>query len=77
MKTQSIFITGAASGIGQATARLFHQRGWSVGLVDVNEDELKTLANELGETRSWYAVLDVRDAQAVTQALADFTKMHH
>ena len=29
----SILITGAGSGIGQATARLFLDRGWRVGLV--------------------------------------------
>lgn len=28
MKT--IFITGASSGIGKATAKLFHARGWNV-----------------------------------------------
>ena len=27
----NILITGAASGIGAATARLFHARGWAVG----------------------------------------------
>nr|MBF3178600.1 hypothetical protein [Pseudomonas aeruginosa] len=30
----SILITGAASGIGAATARLFHARGWRIGLLD-------------------------------------------
>ena len=33
----SILISGAASGIGAATARLFHTRGWRVGLLDVDE----------------------------------------
>ena len=28
---KSIFITGAASGMGRETARLFHQKGWFVG----------------------------------------------
>ena len=31
---KSIFITGAASGIGLATAKLFHQEGWFVGCYD-------------------------------------------
>lgn len=32
----TILITGAASGIGAATARLFHARGWTVGLLDID-----------------------------------------
>ncbi|MFG4386528.1 hypothetical protein ACF0C7_23385, partial [Pseudomonas aeruginosa] len=33
---QNILITGAASGIGAASARLFHRRGWRVGLLDID-----------------------------------------
>ena len=32
----AIFVTGAASGIGRACAELFAQRGWFVGLYDVD-----------------------------------------
>ena len=41
MSQQSIFITGAAAGIGAATARLFAAQGWFVGLFDVDEVGLK------------------------------------
>ena len=44
----NILITGAASGIGAATARLFHARGWQVGLLDINPTALASLAAELG-----------------------------
>ncbi|MBT6583310.1 MAG: short-chain dehydrogenase, partial [Gammaproteobacteria bacterium] len=30
MEHNSIFLTGAASGIGRATAELFHSKGWFV-----------------------------------------------
>ncbi|AYC33247.1 SDR family oxidoreductase [Pseudomonas cavernae] len=70
----NILITGAASGIGAATARLFHARGWQVGLLDVNQAELASLAEELGG--AWHAPLDVTDAAAVQQALADFCGQH-
>jgi NAD(P)-dependent dehydrogenase (short-subunit alcohol dehydrogenase family) len=34
---KSIFITGAASGLGREVARYFANVGWFVGLADVNE----------------------------------------
>ena len=67
----NILITGAASGIGAATARLFHLRGWRVGLLDINAAALASLAAELGD--AWHCALDVSDAEAVAAALADFT----
>ncbi|MFN3767786.1 MAG: SDR family oxidoreductase [Ectopseudomonas guguanensis] len=66
----NILISGAASGIGAATARLFHARGWRVGLLDVDERALTALAAELGG--AWHAPLDVVDGAAVKTALADF-----
>ena len=47
MGERGIFITGGGSGIGQATAKLFAQRGWRVGLADVD-------AKGLAETAAWY-----------------------
>ncbi|MGE8360447.1 SDR family oxidoreductase [Pseudomonas sp.] len=66
----NILITGAASGIGAATARLFHARGWQVGLVDIDVAGLAALSGELGG--AWHAALDVCDVAAVQGALADF-----
>jgi NAD(P)-dependent dehydrogenase (short-subunit alcohol dehydrogenase family) len=40
---KSIFITGAAHGIGLATARRFAARGWFVGLYDINGEEIDAL----------------------------------
>jgi NAD(P)-dependent dehydrogenase (short-subunit alcohol dehydrogenase family) len=70
----NILITGAASGIGAATARLFHQHGWQVGLLDINHQALTQLAGELGNV--WHAELDVADPAAVKVALADFCALH-
>ncbi|MDH0096253.1 SDR family oxidoreductase [Ectopseudomonas hydrolytica] len=70
----NILISGAASGIGAATARLFHARGWRVGLLDIDASALRALADELGGV--WHARLDVTDAQAVQAALAEFCGLH-
>ncbi|WBI89440.1 hypothetical protein PALA37_05129 [Pseudomonas aeruginosa] len=47
---QNILISGAASGIGAASARLFHRRGWRVGLLDIDAEALRGLAAELPGT---------------------------
>ena len=46
---KSIFITGAASGMGLETARLFAGQGWFVGGYDVNGPGIDALRAELGE----------------------------
>ena len=66
----NILITGAASGIGAATARLLHARGWQVGLLDIDGAALAELAGELDG--AWQARLDVADEAALSAALADF-----
>ncbi|TWC28588.1 short subunit dehydrogenase [Pseudomonas sp. SJZ079] len=67
-------ITGAASGIGAATARLFHARGWQVGLLDSDHSGVMAPAAELEGAR--HAPLDVVDATAVKAALAEFCTLH-
>jgi NAD(P)-dependent dehydrogenase (short-subunit alcohol dehydrogenase family) len=47
MKGNVAFITGAASGIGRATARAFVSSGVRVGIVDNNEVELEAAVEEL------------------------------
>ena len=56
---KNIFITGAASGIGRATAILFAKKGWNVGLFDINEQGLESVAKEIGHNRCMYQKLDV------------------
>ena len=47
-------ITGAASGIGRATAKLFHQQNARVVGVDMDLDGLKSLKSELGNNIDIY-----------------------
>jgi NAD(P)-dependent dehydrogenase (short-subunit alcohol dehydrogenase family) len=69
---RSIFITGAASGIGRETAKLFAARGFRVGAVDVDEAGLASLAGEIGGERCWTAQLDVRKSSAYADVIARF-----
>jgi NAD(P)-dependent dehydrogenase (short-subunit alcohol dehydrogenase family) len=69
---KSIFITGAASGIGKATALLFAEKGWYVGAVDLNEKGLTALSDEIGEDNCFIHVLDVSDKTAFEQVLEKF-----
>lgn len=48
-KDFAVLITGAASGMGEATARMFAEAGASVMLADRNEECLEQLAGELPE----------------------------
>ena len=65
-----ILVTGAARGIGRATAELFLARGWRVGLYDVDRDAVTEAAG--GRDRAVPGVLDVRDAAQWRTALAEF-----
>jgi NADP-dependent 3-hydroxy acid dehydrogenase YdfG len=74
-RKKAIFITGAASGIGRATALLFGEKGWFVGIFDVNEKGLESLQYEIGETNCFSKFMDVTDTKSVQTALTAFTKM--
>lgn len=71
---KSIFITGAASGMGRETARLFAGHGWFVGCYDVNVDGLATLKDELGASAGLFQRLDVTDRAAYLDTIAAFGK---
>lgn len=58
---KTILITGASSGIGEATARELAETGANLFLGARRTDRLSALAEELGERAGWCA-LDVTDA---------------
>ena len=65
---QTIFITGASSGIGRATAEVFLQNGWRVGLFARRAEALETLAS--GHANALALPGDVTDLAQVEQAIA-------
>ncbi len=50
MKNQLAMITGAASGIGKATAELLHAKGYSLWLIDINQAALEKMQQNLPNT---------------------------
>jgi NAD(P)-dependent dehydrogenase (short-subunit alcohol dehydrogenase family) len=58
-------VTGAASGIGRATARLVVQRGGRVVLTDVNGEALDAVVAELGDAVVLARAFDIADVDAV------------
>ena len=60
MKDQVIIITGAAMGLGLATAELLAKEGAKLVLVDYNEDALKEAEQKLKEINPEVALLSVK-----------------
>ncbi|MBO9706716.1 MAG: SDR family oxidoreductase [Caulobacter sp.] len=71
---KTVFITGAASGIGLASAKRFAAEGWFVGLSDIDSLGLKAALAAIGPENGSAHRLDVRDRYAWTGVLADFTR---
>lgn len=74
MSGKTLFITGASSGIGAATARLAASRGWRVGLFARRADRLGALVNELGTGNAIALPGDVTqfsDQQAALSRMAE------
>lgn len=69
---KSIFVTGAASGIGAETARHFAAKGWFTGLFDIDEAGLAATARDVGAGNCMVGHLDVRNREDWTHAVAAF-----
>lgn len=76
LQDRIVLITGASSGIGSATARVFAQAGAKLILTARRQDRLEQLADELGKefaSSTHLLSLDVRDAIAVESAISNLS----
>jgi len=69
MSKKIALVTGAARGIGLATAKLFIARGWQVAMVDRDGDELLSASADLSDAKPF--IFDVSVPQQVDQMIAD------
>jgi NAD(P)-dependent dehydrogenase (short-subunit alcohol dehydrogenase family) len=65
---KTIFITGASSGIGLASAKLFHQLGWNV-VATMRTPEKDTELKALDPARMLVARLDLQDYASIQPAI--------
>jgi meso-butanediol dehydrogenase/(S,S)-butanediol dehydrogenase/diacetyl reductase len=70
-----VFVTGAAHGIGEATARRFHAEGATVVLADHDHQAAERAADDLGE-RASAVPCDVHDRSAVDAAISATLQRH-
>jgi NAD(P)-dependent dehydrogenase (short-subunit alcohol dehydrogenase family) len=66
--TKTVFITGASSGIGRATARLFQEKGWNVVATMRSPDKAEELTKH---DRTLVLRLDVTDIDSIRASLQE------
>jgi len=69
----TVLVTGAASGMGRATALVFAAEGAKVAVTDINAEATQAVAGEIaakgGTAKAW--TLDVADRDAITSVVGD------
>lgn len=70
LSQETILITGATSGFGEATARLLAKEGAKLILTGRREDRLKQLQQELGKKNTYIIPLDIQDKEKVKEVFS-------
>jgi 3-oxoacyl-[acyl-carrier protein] reductase len=76
VKGLTVLVTGAASGMGRATAHVFAAEGANVAVTDIGLEPTQTVANAItatgGSAKAWK--LDVADRNDITTVVNDIAK---
>ena len=72
---KTAFVTGGASGIGLATVRALAEAGATVVIADINEENGRAAAKDIGG-RTDFMRVDVTDGEAVASAARAIEKNH-
>lgn len=72
-QTIAAIVTGGASGLGEATARMLAAQGAKVALFDMNEERGQTVAKEIG---GLFCKVDVTDEASIDAGLATARAKH-
>lgn len=75
--TRVVLVTGAARGIGRATAAAFHRSGARVALLDVDAKAVAEAAAELGDERALGLAADVVELEQVMRSVEQVKTRWH
>ncbi|XP_027156187.1 short-chain dehydrogenase reductase 3b-like [Coffea eugenioides] len=69
LEAKVAIVTGGASGIGEATARLFANHGAKVVIADIQDEKGRTVAESIGSKNCIYVRCDVADEEQVKRMI--------
>lgn len=72
---KTVLITGAASGIGRATAKQCHNMGASLVLLDLNENGLNSVKEEIGDSAIVSYALNLTDYNRLCEVIGQLPKL--
>ena len=72
---KTVLITGAASGIGRATAKQCHNMGASLVLLDLNENGLNSVKEEIGDSTIISYALNLTDFNRLCEVIGQLPKL--